>query len=274
MVRITVLVDNTVAAPVPRGLRGEWGFAAAVDDLLFDTGQSESVVHNARLLGLSTDVETIVLSHAHFDHTAGLDAFLDPVDGPTLYCHPSVWTGRYVTELPGGVVLPEPVHIGVPFTRAAVESGADVVEHTAPVEVAPGIHALGEIPRPHVETTVGKIEEGGELVDDPVVDDQALAVETDEGTALVLGCCHSGLRNTIEYAEDVTGERVRHVVGGTHLVAMDADAVHELADWLDDRLETFAGTHCTGFEAQAILADRLPEAFQPVGVGSTIEIGE
>ena len=274
MVRITVLVDNTVATPVPRGLRGEWGFAAAVDDVLFDTGQSDAVVHNARLLDVGTDFDTVVLSHAHYDHTAGLDAVLDPMDEPKLYCHPELWTERYVTEAPGGIELPKPVTIGVPYSRTTVESGAAVVTHREPVEVAPGIHALGEIPRNHVETTVGKVEQDGELVDDPVVDDTALAVETDDGVALVLGCCHSGLRNTVEHAEWVTGEPVRHVVGGTHLVGMDAEGVHEVADWLDGRLETFAGTHCTGFEAQAILAERLPEAFQPVGVGSVVEIGE
>jgi len=269
-----VLADNTVAVPTPKGLRGEWGFAAAVDDVLFDTGQSETAVHNARLLGLETDVDTIVLSHAHFDHTAGLEAFLDPDDRPTLYCHPGVWQSRFVDELPGGIALPEPVHIGVPYTKTEVESGADVVEHTGPVEVAPGVHALGEIPRNHVETTVGKIERDGELVDDPVVDDQSLAVETDDGVALVLGCCHAGLRNTIEHAEAVVGEPVRHVVGGTHLVAMDAEEIHETADWLDGRLDTFGGCHCTGFEAQTIFAERLPEAFVSVGVGSVLEFGE
>ena len=274
MVRITVLADNTVATPVPRGLRGEWGFAAAVDDVLFDTGQSETAVRNARLLGLDTGFPTVVLSHAHFDHTAGLDAVLDPDAKPTLYCHPDLWRERYVTEAPGGTEFDEPVHVGLPYSRAEVESGAEVVEHTDPVEVAPGVHALGEIPRPHAETTVGSILEDGELVDDPVADDQALAVETGEGTALVLGCCHSGLRNTIEYAEAVTGERVRHVLGGTHLVATDAEAVHGLADWLDGRLDTFAGTHCTGFEAQSILAERLPDAFRPAGVGTAVEFGE
>lgn len=274
MVRITILVDNTVATPVPRGLRGEWGFAAAVDDVLFDTGQSDAVVHNARLLDVGPDFGTVVLSHAHYDHTSGLDAVLDPMDEPTVYCHPDIWAERYVTEAPGGAALPKPVSIGVPFTRSAVESGAEVVAHRESVEVSTGVHALGEIPREHVETTVGKIEVDGELVDDPVLDDRALAVETAEGTALVLGCCHAGLRNTIEHAEAVTGEPVRHVVGGTHLVAMDVDDVHELADWLDGRLATFAGTHCTGFEAQAILAERLPDAFEPAGVGTTIEIGE
>jgi 7,8-dihydropterin-6-yl-methyl-4-(beta-D-ribofuranosyl)aminobenzene 5'-phosphate synthase len=43
------------------------------------------------------------------------------------------------------------------------------------------------------------------MVDDSAPDDQSVAVETAEGTALVLGCCHAGLRNTIEHAETVTG---------------------------------------------------------------------
>lgn len=272
MVTITILADNTVATPVPKGLRGEWGFAAAIDDVLFDTGQSESAVHNARLLNVPTRFDTIVLSHTHLDHTSGLDHFLNPMDKPTLYLHPEVWTERYATEFPGGGTLPNPVHIGIPYSKAEVESGADLVEHREPVEVARDVFALGEIPRHHVETTVGKIKEDGELVDDSIIDDQAIAVRTDHGTALVLGCCHSGLRNSIEYAEVVTDDDVRYVIGGTHLVAMDAEQVHAIADWLDGKLDLFAGTHCTGFQAQAILADRLPEAFRPVGVGSRIEL--
>lgn len=272
MMELTILVDNTVATPVPKGLRGEWGFAAAVDGVLFDTGQSESVVHNARLLDVPPRFETIVLSHTHFDHTSGLDQFLDPLAKPTLYLHPAVWAERYATKDSEGDPLPEPIHIGIPFSKAEVKSGADVIEHRDPKEVVTDVFALGEIPRRHVETTVGKIEDDGELVDDPVIDDQALAVRTDEGTGLILGCCHSGLRNSIEYAEEVTGEEVRYVIGGTHLVAMDADDVHELADWLEGKLDLFAGTHCTGFEAQSILAARLPQAFRPVGVGSTIEL--
>lgn len=271
MVDVTILADNTVAAPLPAGLRGEWGFAAAVDGVLFDTGQSGTAAHNARRLDLPARFDPIVLSHAHIDHTAGLEHFLDPMDKPTLYLHPEVWRARYVTEM-GGDPFPDPISVGMPYSRATIEAGAEVVEHRAPVEVAEGVFALGEIPREHVETTVGKVEADGELVDDPVVDDQALAVRTDDGTALVLGCCHAGLRNSIEYAEEVTGEAVRYVVGGTHLVALEPDEIHELADWLEGRLDLFAGTHCTGFQAQAILAERLPEAFRPVGVGSTLEL--
>lgn len=272
MTDVTILVDNTVAKSIPKGLRGEWGFAAAIDDILFDTGQSDSVVHNARLLDVPTTFEHVVLSHTHFDHTAGLEGFLDPLDKPTVYCHPELWTERYSTGPPGGGSFPDPVHIGIPFSRAEVESGADLVEHRDPVEIVDDVFALGEIPRVHRETTTGKCRADDELADDAVVDDQSIAVRTTDGTALVLGCCHAGLRNTIEYAETVTGEDVRYVIGGTHLVALEADEVREIADWLEGRLDLFAGTHCTGFQAQRILADRLPDAFRSVGVGSTLEL--
>lgn len=268
MVDITVLADNTVATPIPPGLRGEWGFAAAIDDVLFDTGQSNAAVHNARLLGVPTRFDTIVLSHTHVDHTAGLQHFLGVRERPTVYHHPELWRERYTTM----GTLPDPISVGIPYSKSVLETRAELVEHREPVEVEEGIHALGEIPREHVETTVGKIEEDGELVDDPVIDDQAVAVQTDDGVGLVLGCCHSGLRNSMEYAEAVTGDEVRYVIGGTHLMALDAAEVHEIADWLEGKVDLFAGTHCTGFEAQAILAERLPQAFRPVGVGSRITL--
>ncbi|PGF17061.1 MBL fold metallo-hydrolase [Natrinema sp. CBA1119] len=270
--RITILADNTVARGIPKGLRGEWGFAAAIDDVLFDTGQSTAALDNARLLDVGTEFHNIVLSHAHYDHTQGLEAFLDAVESPTVYCHPDIWTERFIREPADGRTLDEPVRIGVPYSRAEVEAGADILEHRDPVAVSDGVFALGEIPRPHADNPVHLREEDGELVDDSVPDDQSVAVATTDGTALVLGCCHAGLRNTIEHAETVTDQDVRYVIGGTHLVARDADEIHELADWLDGKLDLFAGTHCTGFQAEKILSERLPDAFRSVGVGSSIEL--
>lgn len=270
--KVTVLADNTVATGIPKGLRGEWGFAAAVGDVLFDTGQSAAARHNAEILDTATDPDDIVLSHAHYDHTKGLDEFLDPFDKPTVYCHPDVWSERFIREPADGRTLDEPVHIGVPYSRAEVESGADIVEHREPVEVRDNVIALGEIPRTHADNPAHLRRENGELAADPVTDDQSLAVRTADGTALVLGCCHAGLRNTIEYAESITGETVTRVIGGTHLVAHDADEIHELADWLQGKLDLFAGTHCTGFEAEKILSERLPSAFRSVGVGNAIDL--
>ncbi|GCF16221.1 hypothetical protein Harman_41560 [Haloarcula mannanilytica] len=269
---VTILADNTVATGVPKGLRGEWGFAAAVGDVLFDTGQSSAALENARLLNVGAEFEHIVLSHAHYDHTEGLKEFLDPFERPTVYCHPDIWTARYIQEPADGRTLEEPIHIGIPYARSEVETGAEVVEHREPVEVYEGVYALGEVPRRHADNPIHLRKADGDLVEDSVPDDQSIAVETTDGAALVLGCCHAGLRNTIEHAETVTGQDIRYVIGGTHLVDCDADDIHELADWLEGKLDVFAGTHCTGFQAEKIFSERLQDAFRSVGVGSSIEL--
>lgn len=266
MSTITVLADNDVVEAIPKGLHGEWGFAAAVDDVLWDTGQSGVVTDNAARLGIDFDFDTMVLSHGHFDHTGGLREVLARLDEPDLYCHPDVWKPRYL-EVEGDLV-----EMGMPFTRERIEDEANIIEHTDPVEVADGIHALGEIPREHEEATVGVVEGENGYVADDIPDDQALAVETDDGVALVLGCGHAGLQNTIDHAESVVGDDVKYVIGGTHLVAFDDETTHRVADQLEGQLELFAGTHCTGKDAQRIFSDRFPEAFETIGVGSVLQV--
>lgn len=260
---VRILADNAVAEPRPFGLVGEWGFSAVVGDVLLDAGQTGAAAENARKLGVDpSDLDTVVLSHGHYDHTRGLPGFLSV--NPTVYAHPDVFTSRYK----------DGTHIGLPYAREWIASQAEVLEHRDPVEVAPDVYALGEIPRPHADNPVGVlVTEDGDRADDPVLDDQSLAVDTGRGIGLVLGCCHAGLRNTVEYAEAVLDGDVRWVVGGTHLVASDEAEVRELAAWLDGRLDVLAGSHCTGAEAERILADALEDAFEPVGVGSTIELG-
>ncbi len=269
MTTVTILSDNRVAESRPFAetnefarLRGEWGFSAAVGNVLLDTGMTGVARENAVELGVDPAFETIVLSHGHEDHTGGLDYFLR--NEPTVYLHPEAWRSRYRKD----------VHIGLPFVREKIEDAATVVEHREPIEVESGIWALGEIPREHPDNPSGVTPQDGELRTDHVPDDQSLAVETDGGIALILGCCHAGLRNTITYAESVLDDDVRAVVGGTHLVAQEQAEVVETAAWLDEKpaLELVAPCHCTGFEAEATLREELPERFVSVGTGTILEL--
>jgi hypothetical protein len=86
--RITIVYDNTAHDP---RLKADWGFAAwlecAGQIILFDTGtKGELLLGNMAELGLDQlDIDMIVLSHEHGDHTGGLDALLDSGARPVVY---------------------------------------------------------------------------------------------------------------------------------------------------------------------------------------------
>lgn len=262
MATITILVDDRMAPDAPMGLKAEHGFAVAVDDVLFDTGQSGLAAHNARRLGRQTAFDTIILSHGHYDHTGGVPAFLHGAE--KLYAHPAAFGSKFR----------DGSYIGMPWRRDRIEADVSVETHRESVEVRDGIVALGEIPREYPDNPTGQtVREDGEMGPDPLLDDQSLAIETDEGVLLVCGCCHAGLRNTVEHAETVTGTQVRGIVGGTHLSGLEPGDIEEVADWLDGRIDLLAPSHCTGPVGDRILASRFPDAYEFVGVGSEISYG-
>ncbi len=257
---VKILADNTVATLRPKKLVAEWGFSALVDDVLFDTGQNVAALQNSRLMGVG-DFSCVVLSHGHYDHTGALQAFLEIYGKKKVYLHPDAWLPRVYRGTP----------IGMPWQRNEIEELGEVVEIREPLEVSKGVTALGEIPRKDEDLGIGKILRNGVWEEDSIKDDQSLAVKTKGGILLVLGCCHAGLRNTLEYAEEVCGDEVKYVIGGTHLVSMSDEKVRDVARWLEKKIELIAPCHCTGFRAEATLFNELGEKFAFAGVGSVFE---
>lgn len=86
--RITIVYDNEVKRA---GVRSGWGFSAYVESqdgppLLFDTGaDSPTLLHNMKELNIDpTTIGTVVISHAHKDHTGGLSEMLKMNEGSQL----------------------------------------------------------------------------------------------------------------------------------------------------------------------------------------------
>lgn len=256
--KITILSDNKVLTP--KGYKAEWGFSVLIEGektILFDTGQR---VAFENLVAMKKSMPSVVvLSHGHYDHTTGLKHFLGNVK---IYAHPDAFLPRYF----------EGRYVGIPYQRDLIVNGNDLVEHKEPVEISKNIFALGEIPRKY-ETALLKdsfLIRGKEKERDEVRDDQAIAIKTEKGVALILGCCHSGLRNTVEWAEEVVGDKVFAIIGGTHLIAYDEPKIVEILRSLD--VEFIAPTHCTGLKAEMIIARELGEKYKTAGVGSEFEL--
>ncbi|HID43102.1 MAG TPA: MBL fold metallo-hydrolase [Archaeoglobaceae archaeon] len=263
--RVYILSDNRVVQPRPKNLIAEWGFSSLIDVngkyILFDAGQ-RTAIHNSILINAPlNDIKKIVLSHGHYDHTTGLREILN-FKKADLYLHPDAWLTRYLKG----------EQIGIPWKKEEIESLTKIFEHREAVEIEKNVWALGEIPRkydyPRLDAYILK---DGEKLRDNIKDDQSIAVKTSNGVILILGCCHAGLRNTVEHAEDVTGDEVRSIVGGTHFIGMKDDEIKDVAGWLNSKIDLVATCHCTGPKGEIILSSIIGEKFREVGAGSVID---
>lgn len=218
------------------------------------------LLHNLAALGAEPEqLEALVISHAHYDHTGGLAGLLERLPSVPLHAHPDLSRERFRKTDTG------PKRVGPAMERATLEGHVSLRLCSDPVEVVPGIWTTGEIaPRlePEGRSRSHIVQKGGGWSADPYRDDLSLVLDTDKGLVVVCGCCHAGLLNTLARVRGTFGRDPIAVVGGIHLVHADVPAlkhvVDELRQYGPPRL---CVGHCTGegsFEAlRAGLGERV-----------------
>lgn len=238
---------------------GEWGFAALVEvdgrKILFDTGAHEDTVQrNLQALKLNlSDVDLVVLSHNHDDHTAGLLTLRRAVlpAAPKALSVAYAGTGLFYPRLgAGGQVSDRMARLRKDYEA----TGARVVDVERPTEILPGVWLTGPVPRVHPErnwSALGRVRSPAGDVEDTVPEDMTLVVQTEQGPVFLFGCGHAGVINTLTHARATIDARpVLAVIGGIHVFAATDD---QLA-WTAAQLKAFGvrhfiGAHCTGIEA-------------------------
>lgn len=257
---------------------GEWGFAALVEvdgrRILFDTGANDDTVQrNLKALKLDlSDVEVVILSHNHDDHTTGLlplrrqFAAKSPKALSKVYGAAGVFLPRIS---PGGQLSDRMARIKTDYEA----TGGTVVEVTRPTEIVPGVWLTGPVPRIHPErnwSSVGKVRTSVGDVEDTVPEDMTMVIQTAQGPVYLFGCGHAGVINTLSYArKTIDPAPVKAVIGGLHLFA--ADDKH-LA-WTAAELKAFGvqqllGAHCTGIESVYRIRDLVGLTRQTCMVGA------
>jgi 7,8-dihydropterin-6-yl-methyl-4-(beta-D-ribofuranosyl)aminobenzene 5'-phosphate synthase len=140
--------------------------------------------------------------------------------------------------------------------------------------VCDGVRLTGTIPRlTDFESDAGTFfldPEGREP--DPLVDDQAVFVETRAGTVVLLGCAHAGVVNTLRHVESLAPGPIHAVVGGMHLGAASPERVEATVGALVERgVRHVIPCHCTGLPATAALMGELRDRCTPGHAGAAFE---
>jgi len=272
-VTITTLVENSVNVA---GLRAEHGFSLLVRSggkkLLFDTGQSDLLLHNAQKMGLLLeDVDAVALSHGHYDHTGGIETICQSAPLATFYAHPSVLGPKFAANSDGTARF---IGLAPNSVQLLRKPERKVVWTTKPTEVLPRFFVTGEIPRTNLfEDTGGRFFlDAGCTRPDQLLDDQALYFDTEAGLVVILGCAHAGVVNTLAYVRDLTSARPFHaVIGGMHLCGAGPErmraTIEAIRRWTPKHL--ILG-HCTGSSATAQLWAAFPGCCSGCPVGTSL----
>lgn len=276
--RLTVLTDNNTFL-LGRFYHAEPALSYYIEDdekkILFDVGYSNAFIENAKMMGIDLlDLDYIVLSHGHIDHTGGLksliDLYTEAMDGdipyrkPTIVAHPLVFSTRMVGD----------TNIGSSVSEIELVKYFELELSDKPIELTNKMMYLGEIPRENdfeSREPLGKVVTEDGIEDDFILDDTAMVYKSNEGLVIITGCSHSGICNITEYARNISDERkVIDIFGGFHLLNPDSEQLKRTLDYLEELYpDSLHACHCTDLYSKNELA-KIGN-LQEVGVGVTVE---
>lgn len=258
-VKITVIVDNQAEQP----LISEHGFSLWIETkdrtILFDTGNQHAFLSNGAQLKLDySTVTDLIISHGHYDHTGGIHDVLERAPKTQIYMHQGAIQPRYSQKNRKA----EPVRMPA-ISWKELDHVSDMAFHwaTKPLNLSSTIGITGPIPRKtEYENTGGSFFFDEDCqIPDLIMDDIAMWIQTNEGLAVVVGCCHAGIVNTLEAIMSITGEkRIHTVIGGLHLLNATQDRLQKTVAALNEmKIGTLIPCHCTGDESVEYLRSHL-----------------
>jgi 7,8-dihydropterin-6-yl-methyl-4-(beta-D-ribofuranosyl)aminobenzene 5'-phosphate synthase len=230
--KLTILFDNTAVDP---RLKSDWGFAALVE-------------YGGHTLLFDTGADGSML----LDNMRQLDVDPQSIEA-VIFSHEHGDHTEGLQALLDTGVRPT-VYAPAAFSSAfkeQVRARTELVEVTDPLEILPGMH----LTRPT-----------GSIIE------QALAVETRDGTAIITGCAHPGVANMVRQAQEVVPGKISLLAGGFHLLEIaDKDKLQSvIAELRQLGVERILPTHCTGDGAIDLFRTEFAENYLDGGVGRTV----
>ena len=267
--KLKVLIDNNTY--IDEYVLGEPALAFYLEHenkkILLDTGYSHALIHNAKTYGIDLgDLDYIVLSHAHNDHTRGLNYLLAEYDlsNTNLIVNPRIYHDRQDDD---------GLDIGMVSTRGELEGKMKTIYAEDSFEIMDGLWFITNI-RHHNDfenqRPVGRTNIDGGWCGDDMAEEGALVYVKDQTLNIMTGCSHRGICNLAEETKKITQiEKISSIIGGFHLFEVDEILEKTAAYFEENKVQHLYPCHCVSFKAKAFLNRYFD--IKEIGVGFTLD---
>ena len=277
--RIINLIENTEGST---GCAYEHGLSFYVETkkhkLLMDLGPSEETLKNAEKLGIDlTKVDTVILSHGHYDHSGGIMAFSKINPDAVIYMQESAGDEYYAYD--GKSAGDERYrYIGIDKDVMKLPQ-IKTIQGDCRIDDELEMFTVKE--RTHKIPFTNKrllVRENGEYVQDNFRHEHYLVISDDDRKILISGCAHNGILSILDAYSKKYGSYPSAVISGFHLMKKVDYTDEELCEVVDIGKELkkyptmFYTCHCTGEPAYKMMKLSMGEQLQYVHSGDEVII--
>ncbi len=218
-----------------------WGLSFLIDNrIIFDTGEKgDALLKNINKMKIDVSlVESLVISHDHWDHTGGMLEILGLQKNMNVYACPG-FSNEFKEEV-------------------RVNKGV-LIDNDSFFEVSKGVYVTGEIQCKYK----GK-----------AMPEQAIVINSDKGLSVITGCAHPGIVEILELVKrNFTTKKFYAVFGGFHLMSKDGKDLSSIVKSFRKLGVKKAGpTHCSGTDAENIFKKEYGKDFISTKIGERINV--
>lgn len=272
--KIITLMENTSKS---ESIRAEHGLSLYIETnnhkILSDCGCTDAFMENAATLGVDLcKVDSVFLSHGHYDHSGGILHFAVINPNASIYMQKNALLPYYhKTESEERYIGIDPA-IGE-LEQLTVFSGDNVIDE----ELALFTNVTGRElwPKGNLEL---KKKVGDNFVLDEFDHEQYLVITEGNKKVLISGCAHNGILNILDHYYNLYGAYPDAVISGFHMKMKsgysneDIATIKETAERLSKLPTKFYTGHCTGEDPYEMMKEIMGEQLDYVYSGSIVEI--
>lgn len=238
--------------------------------ILFDLGSDNLFLENAQKLNVDLKaIDTVIISHGHFDHGGALKQFLDINDKAKIYVHKNAFDDYYMKLLC--------FKISIGLDKSLVNSDRFIFTDSL-TTISPDLILFSEVTGRKYFSLANKSllkKVDGKYMTDDFAHEQNLIIKENGKIVLISGCCHNGIINTLEKAKEL-GYDPDNIISGFHFLKMNLKKHHDILENVANELNKYKAItytcHCTGYDAYTMMQEILKDKIKYLSCGSVIEL--